>query len=252
MGEPANGRKGDLESARMGDDFDQVADTPVRPSADSTDEPAAPPPSYRPRRIGSDVPPPMSMEPDAPPPPDRPRSTDSAVSSPTSELATAFKDQLADAYLPAFGKVGGVLRKLLDHAWGASRAQVVVWALGFLLIAWLWNPILSGIRSGFSYIVRMGESANGRKGDDVAEVAGSPVRPSADSTMLTPAMLSKVAAPKNLKAELTSGQIWHFTWDAVPGVAGYNFYSAETFRQSLRLENKTKLLTNYESVASCQ
>ncbi len=181
----------------------------------------------------------------APPVPVEPRSEGPELTS-THQLATALKDDLADNYLPAFGRVGGVMRSALDKAWAAPKTHLVKWGLVFAAVSWLWVPALKTIHYALTRLMHV----------EVNQVINPHTVPTLATAMaavteapktFTAAMLTQVASPAGLKAELLSGKKVHFTWQGVPGAAGYNFYSARSWEKEYRLENK-KLLTDTQAL----
>jgi ParB-like chromosome segregation protein Spo0J len=155
-------------------------------------------------------------------------------------LATALKDEVADAYLPAFGKVGGVMRQTLDTAWQKANGKgMVKWGLVFVVVSWLWHPVLKTINYAFSRLMHV-EVNQAINKNTVGPV--NPVQPvaQASSQKVNLSDLSGVPAPTNLHGELRSGQKILFTWDPVPHCF-YNFYSRPSWAPHFDKENNQPL-----------
>lgn len=146
------------------------------------------------------------------------------------QLLQAGKNDLADQYLGQFGRVGGVLRTGLDKAWAAPKKKLFKWGLIFAAVSWLWHPVMRTLNYAFSRLMHLEVNQalapiSPRTSTGLAE---TPARPAVGEpvTKFTASLLTRVAAPTGLKAELMSGHKVHFTWQPVPGCKGYNFYSA--------------------------
>ena len=142
---------------------------------------------------------------------------------PTGQIMTALKDDLAAAYLPSFGSVGGVLKTTLDKAWGAPKEHLFKWGIVLAVVSFLWHPVLKTINYIFTRLMHV-EVNQAINKNTIAPV--SAVAEALETPRLTPAMLTSIPAPTGLKAELMSGQKVHLMWNPVPGVFGYNVYSA--------------------------
>jgi len=93
----------------------------------------------------------------------------------------------------------------------------------FVVVSWLWHPVLKTINYAFSRLrhVEVNQAINKNTVGPV-----NPVQPVAEAVKLTPAMLTTVPTPTGLKAELMSGHAVQVTWNPVPGAVGYNAYVA--------------------------
>jgi len=152
-----------------------------------------------------------------------PATSVAAAAPSTHQLLTALKDDVADHYLPSFGKVGGVMRSTLDKAWVNPKKHLLKWGIVFAVVSFLWHPVVKTINYVLMRImhVEVNQAINRNTLPSVSAVAAA-----VEAPKLTPAMLTSIAAPTGLKGELVSGQKIHLTWNPVPGVFGYNVYSA--------------------------
>jgi ParB family chromosome partitioning protein len=167
----------------------------------------------------------------------------------THQLLTALKDDVADNYLPAFGRVGGVMRSTLDKLWAGrspnaptTTVKVLKWALALFVVSWLWQPVLRGINCAFTRVMHVQPNQAFAMPPAAPVPSVAPPLSGGDTPQkFTEAMLTIIQPPANLKPELLSGKRIHFRWDPVPGAVGYNFYSAHVWANTYNLENKKPL-----------
>jgi ParB family transcriptional regulator, chromosome partitioning protein len=161
--------------------------------------------------------------------------------SPKGSVLDAAKTDLLNL-LPQESQVAQVLRQ---HAQKASGKTLLRWGGGLLLTMVLWHPILKTFNYAFSRLMHV--EVNQAINKNTVPSPSALVNAIADAPQkFTAAMLSPSPAPTGLKPELLSAHKIHFTWNAVPGCTGYNFYSARSWEINLHQEN-TKPITKTEA-----
>jgi ParB family chromosome partitioning protein len=151
------------------------------------------------------------------------------------QMVAAGKNQAIGQLLAPLGSVGGVLQK----AKGLKTWQVVLLgSLGFF--------VLHAFMSLASLPTRLAERFWNRTSNNSlvrSAAASNPVTAAIGDAppKLTASTLSRIAAPTGLKAEeILSGQRVRFSWNAVPGCAGYNFYSIRAWDSTGQWTKETK------------
>jgi hypothetical protein len=90
--------------------------------------------------------------------------------------------------------------------------------------------------------MRMADQLWNRASSTRPAIAGAPAAPAPETAnKFTIASLVKIPAPTGLKAEeILSGQRVRFSWNPVPGCAGYNFYSIRVWDTTGQWTKETK------------
>jgi len=130
------------------------------------------------------------------------------------DMMVAGKTQAVQHILSPLGNMGTVLQK----AKGLKTWQVVLLAAGGYVA---WHLCMSVV----NLPMRLFERAINRMTQQATSSAPA-AAVAQESPSLTPAMLTRIPAPTGLKADLMSGRKVHLSWNPVPGVFGYNVYSA--------------------------